>query len=188
MARSFHVQKRHPAPSTISDPIHTKKHTKSTCVINVLFTFSHFLSAATIFNRHALNQIFNNALLLSSDILDMALVWIRLLLGTKIILLLIFTFEQFQTFKNPRTDFGLIVYVTMVTLMNLYIYCYFGEYTSSSFAKYTKYFYESNWTNLPIKYQKYLIPLIGNSQRPMLYDGFQLAPLNLSTFLKVFRF
>lgn len=45
--------------------------------------------------------------------------------------------------------------------------------------------YESNWQDLPVDMQKYFILMIKNANRPISYNGFGVATLNLETFLKV---
>lgn len=45
--------------------------------------------------------------------------------------------------------------------------------------------YESNWQDLPVNLQKNFILMIGNAARPLQYDAFGIAPLNLETYTNV---
>lgn len=45
--------------------------------------------------------------------------------------------------------------------------------------------YEANWRELSVDLQKYFVVMLGNAQRPVFYDGFGIAILNLETFSKV---
>lgn len=45
--------------------------------------------------------------------------------------------------------------------------------------------YESNWPEIPVRLQKYFIIMVGNTQKPVFYDGFGVAVLNLETFTNV---
>lgn len=94
-------------------------------------------------------------------------------------------FVTFQSIQDPGADIGVIMYVTFIALLNLYLYCYFGHFTTNTFALYPRYFFETDWFKLPANMQKYFIILLGNSNKPLTYDGFKLISLNLETFLKV---
>lgn len=67
----------------------------------------------------------------------------------------------------------------------LFLYCYFGVLASESFEQMGETLYESNWPNLPISLQKYFAIMIANMQRPLYYDGFGVANLDLKTFIIV---
>lgn len=90
---------------------------------------------------------------------------------------------KFQSLRHPGVDIGVILYVTFIALLNVYLYCYFGDATTATFAKYPQYFFESKWYALPVNIQKYYIILLGNSHKPLIYH--RLISLNLETFLKV---
>lgn len=90
-----------------------------------------------------------------------------------------------QALQNHVSDISAVLYATVVSSCNLYVYCHFGEFTSSCFEKYPKYLFEMHWYRLPNKFQKYFILMIGNSQRPLKYDSYRLAILNREIFLKV---
>lgn len=77
------------------------------------------------------------------------------------------------------------MYATFSSLLNLYIYCYFGTFTTSNFEQLETYIYESEWYHLPNDLQKYFIMMIKNAQQPLTYDGFRFVSLNLITLAKV---
>lgn len=69
---------------------------------------------------------------------------------------------------------------------NLFIYCYFGKISTDSFANMSDFVYlKMEWHILPSKLQKYVVLMIGNMSRPLFYHGFQVAVVDLSTFIRV---
>lgn len=82
-------------------------------------------------------------------------------------------------------DIGVILFATIESLSNLYVYCYFGDYTSSSFEMYPQYLFEMRWYQLPIEFQRYLVLMIANGQLPLQYDGFRLVIINRGIYIKV---
>lgn len=48
-------------------------------------------------------------------------------------------------------------------------------------------YYDSNWFDLPVELQKYLIVMIAYMQKPLYYHGFEVAKLDLRTFIQVRR-
>lgn len=73
----------------------------------------------------------------------------------------------------------------ILSLSNLFLYCYYGKLASESFESMADLLYENNWPELPNKLKKYFILMIGNGQQPLFYHGFGIAVLNLETFSKV---
>lgn len=70
----------------------------------------------------------------------------------------------------------------------MFLNCYFGEMATESFSKVADCMYESNWQLLQPELQKYIILFIGNAQRPLYYHGFNMAYVNLNTFMKVWMY
>lgn len=70
-------------------------------------------------------------------------------------------------------------------LLNLYLFCFFGVKATESYEKMAICVYEFNWPDLSIDLQKNLILVIKNMQKPIFYDGFGIARLNLETFSNV---
>lgn len=64
---------------------------------------------------------------------------------------------------------------------NIILYNSFGQMTSNSFADIGADFYDGPWLKLPIHLQKSFIMLIQNAQKPLRYDGFGVAHLDLNT-------
>lgn len=72
---------------------------------------------------------------------------------------------------------------------NVFIYCYYGMLATESYEQMSDYlYYDLNWYDLPNKIQKYLVIMIGNIQKPIYYHGFEIAQLNLRTFIQVRNF
>lgn len=65
-----------------------------------------------------------------------------------------------------------------------FLMCFFGKAATESFEKMSHCLYEFNWQQLPINLQKYLIVMIGNTQRPLYYQGLGICVLDLETFAK----
>lgn len=80
---------------------------------------------------------------------------------------------------------SVVVLAGSVGLLNLFVYCYFGKLATESFEQMADSLYESNWSNLPVRLQKYVLLIILNTQRPLRYHGFHLAYLDLETFSRV---
>lgn len=53
---------------------------------------------------------------------------------------------------------------------------------TESYGQMTRCLFESNWQNLSLRLRKYMILMIGKTQRPLYYSGFGLLPLDLGTF------
>lgn len=72
-----------------------------------------------------------------------------------------------------------------LSLSNLFVYCFLGKFANECFDDMSDLLYDSNWYRLPDAYQKYLIIIIANMQRPLYYTGFGVAILHLETFTNV---
>lgn len=72
-----------------------------------------------------------------------------------------------------------------VSCSNLYVYCYFGKNSTDSYGIMSQFLFESNWFELSVELQRYVILMIGNTQRPLYYHGFGISILNLETFSTV---
>lgn len=66
----------------------------------------------------------------------------------------------------------------------LFVFCYFGNKTTSSLLQHAGHLYESNWNELPNDIQKHFLVMINSAQQPLYYDGY-LFHLDLITFSKV---
>lgn len=67
----------------------------------------------------------------------------------------------------------------------LFLYCYYGKLATDCYGDMSDCYYKCNWYNLPVKLQTYFIMMIMNAQRPLDYDGFSVAFLNLQTYTNV---
>lgn len=82
-------------------------------------------------------------------------------------------------------DIIFVLMLVSINILNLFLYCFFGKMATDSFRDMANCLYRSNWQNLPIHLQKYIILMIGNAQRPLYYHGFGVVILDLETFTKV---
>lgn len=80
---------------------------------------------------------------------------------------------------------GLLVSCGLVGVANLFFFCYFGILATESFRGMADALYESNWSEVPVRLQKYFIIMVANTQKPVYYHGFGVAVLNLETFTRV---
>lgn len=67
----------------------------------------------------------------------------------------------------------------------LFPYCYFGERATESFEKMSDCLYESDWPYFSVDLQKTLHLMITNMSKPIRYHGFNIAFLDLRTFIAV---
>lgn len=74
-----------------------------------------------------------------------------------------------------------------IALSNLFCYCYFGVAATESYEEMSNGLYNSKWSELSVDLQKYFVVMIANAQRPLYYDGFGIAVLDLQTFAKLIK-
>lgn len=93
--------------------------------------------------------------------------------------------KQLQSFKH--FDFRIFITITAILtgISILFIYCFFGKLATESFLEMSYSLYNANWYEFPIVMQKDIILMMANMQKPIYYHGFNMAILNLETFLKV---
>lgn len=82
-------------------------------------------------------------------------------------------------------SFCLFVSGLIMSLMNLFCYCFYGKSATEYYLHFADLLCESKWYELPVKLQKSLILTIANAQEPLYYHGFNIVYLNLETFTKV---
>lgn len=93
---------------------------------------------------------------------------------------------HFQQIHNLDSDVFFTVCLTTVSLVNLFVFCYFGKISSDSFARMPDCLYcKMNWRELPPKLQMYVVLMIRNMQKPIYYYGFSVAVMDLNTFIYV---
>lgn len=68
---------------------------------------------------------------------------------------------------------------------NLFVYCFFGLLATENHRKMEFCLYSCDWIGIDIEYQKYLILMIANIQKPIRYHGFNVFVLDLKTFCSV---
>ena len=72
-----------------------------------------------------------------------------------------------------------------IGISNLFVYCYIGYKVSECYASIGDLLYQSNWHKLPTKYRKFLILMIQDAQKPILYHGLKLIKIDFGTFTNV---
>lgn len=77
------------------------------------------------------------------------------------------------------------MFAIVVSMLNLYMYCYFGAFTTYNFADYVQCLSNAEWYGLSIDIQHHFLMILRNAQLEVCYDGFGMIKLNLETFLKV---
>lgn len=95
---------------------------------------------------------------------------------------------QQTSFSIKDPPYNLITIVAQATfgMVNLFIYCYFGKMSTDNFAKMSDcVYFEMKWDRLSVKFQTYVVLMIQNMQRPIFYRGFDVATMDLNTFLRV---
>lgn len=99
-------------------------------------------------------------------------------------------FQQLQrtSFSMKDPPYNVITMVAQATfgMVNLFIYCYFGKMTTENFAQMSDcVYFDMKWRELPVKLQTYIALMIQNMQKPVFYHGFDVAVMDLNTFLRV---
>lgn len=92
---------------------------------------------------------------------------------------------NFQNRENPDDTVVPLALGVVVSTSLLFLYCFFGKLATDSYLRMGDLVYESNWQDIPVELQKYLILMIVNMQKPLKYHGFGIAVLDLITFTSV---
>lgn len=93
-------------------------------------------------------------------------------------------FQAFQDIHLSPDPF-IFAYSLCTSVMGLFAYAYFGTYATTVFSKHADYLFESEWCELPVQLQKFILLMIFNSQRSQCYKGNGLFLLDLPFFKKV---
>lgn len=78
-----------------------------------------------------------------------------------------------------------VVLTTSTVMEILLFYCYFGTMATESYEMMSDCVYDMNWYEQPNKLQKYFILMLANMQKSIYYHGFEMAKLDMNTFVKV---
>lgn len=73
----------------------------------------------------------------------------------------------------------------MLSVTNLYLYCYAGATVTINCLKYSETLFEKDWYLMAVDLQKYLILMIRSTHRPLVFNGYGILKLNLETFTQV---
>lgn len=82
-------------------------------------------------------------------------------------------------------SFALLVFATSIGALQLFLYCYYGKYSTEYFAAFSDCLFESNWMALPNDLQRIFVVMLIHAQDPLYYYGYGNVKLTLETFLKV---
>lgn len=87
-----------------------------------------------------------------------------------------------------RLDLSLLSLIIACTLSisTVFLYCYIGSLTTEQFHCFGDVSYESEWYELPVKQQKFILLIITDARRPLVFHGFNIISLNLWVFTTVF--
>lgn len=91
-------------------------------------------------------------------------------------------FQQWQQFDFTVAT---VIATTSIGMSTLLIYCYFGKLATESYMMMSDCVFNMEWYEQPIELQRHFILMIRNMQKPLYYHGFEVAKLNLETFVKV---
>lgn len=93
---------------------------------------------------------------------------------------------SFQQFRNLDYEVCFILCLSTFALVNLFIFCYFGRIATDSFAKMSDcVYFKLNWQKIPPKQQAIVVLMIRNMQKPIHFHGFDVAIMDLNTFIQV---
>lgn len=92
---------------------------------------------------------------------------------------------QFQKVHDIDFDISLLMIALSTSGLSLFLFSFFGKMATESYEKMSNSLFESDWQNLSINLQKYLLLMIRNAQRPLHYHGFRVISLDLETFSEV---
>lgn len=94
-------------------------------------------------------------------------------------------FSNFQQWQHFDFIVASVISNTVIGMSTLLLYCYFGKLASESYEAMPVCVYNMNWYEQPSQVQKYVILMIANMDKPICYHGFEVAELNMETFVKV---
>lgn len=147
---------------------------------------SWFLTSVEVYSPFALVQLIGSSVILATCLFYLDLVWLEMLICSCVSKYLCDFALILQVFHHMDLSVVFTSMGAIISMSNLFIYCYFGRLTTDSFGEMSEcLYYDLNWFKLPIKLQKYLVVIIANMQKPVYYHGFEFAILNLRTFIKV---
>lgn len=85
---------------------------------------------------------------------------------------------------DPELTFNSPIFI-VVSVLNSYVYCLLGAIVTDNGLRLSDILYNSMWQDLSNANKKSLILMIVNMDRPMIFDGLYVLPLNLITFTAV---
>lgn len=145
--------------------------------------FSWFLESAEIYSRVVMIQLICSTIWLACAIFHLDLVFIASFEFDYIATLEFI--NKFQQVQHTNSGLGLVIIAVVVSAANMFVYCFYGKMATESFEQMSSCLYESNWKELSVDLQKYMMLMIQNSQRSLSYHGFGMINLDLMTFCKV---
>lgn len=93
--------------------------------------------------------------------------------------------SHFKLLHDMDLSLAMVLLSASSATSNIFVYCFFGMLATCNFVQMSDcLYYNSNWYNFSIKLQKYLVIMIANMQEPIYYHGFEVAKLDLRTFIQ----
>lgn len=152
-----------------------------------------FLHSAHIYKSFVLVQLICSTIVLAVSVFYMDLVCTLKKLFENFICLKfkVFFFVEmkillFQQWQH-HIDFTMVTVLmtSSIGISTLLLYCYFGKLATDSYAEMSDCIFNMNWCEQSIELQKYFILMIENMQKSIYYHGFEIAKMDLETFIKV---
>lgn len=84
-------------------------------------------------------------------------------------------------------SFDVCSYLLMIfiSILSVYVYCYFGKMSTDCFEQLVDCIYTANWLGQNSNSRKILILIMTNAQQPLYYHGFHIIIINMATFTQV---
>lgn len=154
------------------------------------YFFSFFRQSTEVYSLFMLIVLICSTVFLSCSVFQFDLVTSKIQMLFFLFQMFIYRFIIIILVQALRVEFnmftlGLITIAIMVSGINLFVYSYFGHGANETHMEISDCFFQSEWFYLPCYLQKYFVLIIANAQRPLFYDGFGVAFLNLNTFIRV---
>ena len=144
-----------------------------------------FYDSANFYKHFILIQLVFGTLFMASNLFQFELVIAKLRISKVKIIQSNFLF---QTIKHLDMSFLLFIGGLTMSIMNLFFYCFYGKSATEYYLHFADLLFESKWYELPNQYQKFIILMLENAQRPIYYHGSNIAYLNLETFTKAIQY
>lgn len=88
-----------------------------------------------------------------------------------------------------NSDWNLIFFILVVGICfgTIFVYSFTGSLATNAFEQCSIDAYDVIWYRFPVQYQKYMIIILMESQKPQRFHGYQFAYINFETCMKIMR-